>query len=415
MVLDQGAWRPPEIVGDDPRARPRRRPRDRPRGAGRRLHPRRDRAGPGGHRRARRDGAPRHGASCASASSSGVSVMVVAELAGEPVAAGMHQPVGEVTEIVGVATLPAVRRQGLGGAVTGALVEHALADGVETVFLSAGQRGHRARLRAARVPPDRDGVHRRLSAIDAFLDAGPRPQCAASRRSARSRCSSRRSRGRTTRGRGSASRTTFTPADVEAVRDRQRELRVPAALRVGARDRADAARRDAAAGDRGAAARARGAHRRRPSARCGCSAPTTPRCAPRSPSSRSASARPGPASAARPRPSATRRRSPARCSTAVRERLRGGHERHRGGRGRRPARSPSARCARSTTWPRSSPSPPCRPLRRQGLGAAVTAALVEHALGRGIETVFLSAADDDVARVYERLGFRRAATACFVQ
>ena len=68
----------------------------------------------------------------------GVSVMAVAELAGEPVAAGMHQPVGGVTEVVGVATLPAVRRQGLGGAVTGALVEDALARGAETVFLSAG-------------------------------------------------------------------------------------------------------------------------------------------------------------------------------------------------------------------------------------------------------------------------------------
>ena len=55
-----------------------------------------------------------------------------------PVAAGAHQPVGDVTEIVGVATLPAVRRQGLGGAVTGALVEDALERGVETVFLSAG-------------------------------------------------------------------------------------------------------------------------------------------------------------------------------------------------------------------------------------------------------------------------------------
>jgi ribosomal protein S18 acetylase RimI-like enzyme len=68
----------------------------------------------------------------------GLSVMAVAEVAGQAVAAGMHQPVGGVTEIVGVATLPAVRRQGLGGAVTGALVEHALANGVETVFLSAG-------------------------------------------------------------------------------------------------------------------------------------------------------------------------------------------------------------------------------------------------------------------------------------
>jgi GNAT superfamily N-acetyltransferase len=54
-------------------------------------------------------------------------------------------------------------------------------------------------------------------------------------------------------------------------------------------------------------------------------------------------------------------------------------------------------------------------VRRQGLGAAVTALLVEQALERGVQTVFLSAADDDVARVYERLGFRRVGTACFVQ
>jgi GNAT superfamily N-acetyltransferase len=68
----------------------------------------------------------------------GLSVMAVAEVAGQAVAAGMHQPVGPTTEIVGVATLPAVRRQGLGGAITGALVEHALANGAQTVFLSAG-------------------------------------------------------------------------------------------------------------------------------------------------------------------------------------------------------------------------------------------------------------------------------------
>ena len=54
-------------------------------------------------------------------------------------------------------------------------------------------------------------------------------------------------------------------------------------------------------------------------------------------------------------------------------------------------------------------------VRRQGLGGAVTALLVEHALASGVETLFLSAADDDVARIYERLGFRRAGTACFVQ
>jgi GNAT superfamily N-acetyltransferase len=68
----------------------------------------------------------------------GVSVIVVAEGADGPAATGMHQPVDGVTEVVGVATLPAVRRQGLGGAVTGRLVEDALARGVQTVFLSAG-------------------------------------------------------------------------------------------------------------------------------------------------------------------------------------------------------------------------------------------------------------------------------------
>ena len=51
--------------------------------------------------------------------------------------------------------------------------------------------------------------------------------------------------------------------------------------------------------------------------------------------------------------------------------------------------------------------------RRRGIGAAVTGQLVEDARERGAELVFLSAADDDVARMYERLGFRRIATACF--
>jgi GNAT superfamily N-acetyltransferase len=51
--------------------------------------------------------------------------------------------------------------------------------------------------------------------------------------------------------------------------------------------------------------------------------------------------------------------------------------------------------------------------RRRGIGAAVTGRLVEHARERGAALVFLSAADDDVARMYERLGFRRIGTACF--
>jgi ribosomal protein S18 acetylase RimI-like enzyme len=50
--------------------------------------------------------------------------------------------------------------------------------------------------------------------------------------------------------------------------------------------------------------------------------------------------------------------------------------------------------------------------RRRGYGAAVSAALARHALDRGDDLVFLSAASEDVARVYGRIGFRRVGTAC---
>jgi ribosomal protein S18 acetylase RimI-like enzyme len=53
--------------------------------------------------------------------------------------------------------------------------------------------------------------------------------------------------------------------------------------------------------------------------------------------------------------------------------------------------------------------------RRRGLGAAVTGLLVSDALDRGAETVFLSAGSDDVARVYERIGFRTVGTACIAE
>jgi GNAT superfamily N-acetyltransferase len=69
---------------------------------------------------------------------SGLTVMAVAEDASGPVAAGSHQPVAGVTEVVGVATLPSARRRGLGALVTTALVEDARTAGVRTVFLSAG-------------------------------------------------------------------------------------------------------------------------------------------------------------------------------------------------------------------------------------------------------------------------------------
>lgn len=53
--------------------------------------------------------------------------------------------------------------------------------------------------------------------------------------------------------------------------------------------------------------------------------------------------------------------------------------------------------------------------RRRGLAHAVTAALVTDALARGLRTVFLSAGDEDVARIYARLGFRRVGTALIAE
>jgi ribosomal protein S18 acetylase RimI-like enzyme len=53
--------------------------------------------------------------------------------------------------------------------------------------------------------------------------------------------------------------------------------------------------------------------------------------------------------------------------------------------------------------------------RRQGLGAAVTALLARDALDRGVDTVFLSASDDAVARIYARIGFRTVGTAMIAE
>ncbi|MDR6979854.1 ribosomal protein S18 acetylase RimI-like enzyme [Streptomyces sp. 3330] len=52
--------------------------------------------------------------------------------------------------------------------------------------------------------------------------------------------------------------------------------------------------------------------------------------------------------------------------------------------------------------------------RRQGLAAAVTAALVAHARAHGVETVFLAYAEETVARIYARLGFRPAGTTLLI-
>ncbi|WP_372349876.1 GNAT family N-acetyltransferase [Streptomyces sp. KL116D] len=57
---------------------------------------------------------------------------------GVVLSSGLHLPVGDVTEVAGVGTLPAARRRGLGLAVTSALVAHAVGSGVGVVFLSAG-------------------------------------------------------------------------------------------------------------------------------------------------------------------------------------------------------------------------------------------------------------------------------------
>ena len=50
--------------------------------------------------------------------------------------------------------------------------------------------------------------------------------------------------------------------------------------------------------------------------------------------------------------------------------------------------------------------------RRRGLAAAVTHVLARDARDHDVETVFCSAQNDDVARIYGRIGFHRVATAC---
>ncbi|MER6960960.1 GNAT family N-acetyltransferase [Streptomyces sp. NPDC000618] len=52
--------------------------------------------------------------------------------------------------------------------------------------------------------------------------------------------------------------------------------------------------------------------------------------------------------------------------------------------------------------------------RRQGLAAAVTAALVTHARAHGVDTIFLAYAEDTVARIYARLGFRPTGTTLLI-
>ena len=64
--------------------------------------------------------------------------IAVAEQAGHGVVStGRTLPVGDVTEVMGVATLPSARRQGLGAAVTAALVADTRDLGLRSVFLTA--------------------------------------------------------------------------------------------------------------------------------------------------------------------------------------------------------------------------------------------------------------------------------------
>jgi ribosomal protein S18 acetylase RimI-like enzyme len=53
--------------------------------------------------------------------------------------------------------------------------------------------------------------------------------------------------------------------------------------------------------------------------------------------------------------------------------------------------------------------------RRRGLGAALCAVLAADARARGAHTVFLSAEDEAVARVYRRVGFTRVGTAMIAE
>ena len=71
----------------------------------------------------------------------GRTVMMVAVEDGEPVAVGSHHPVDvdgtEISEVVGVATLPRLRGRGLGAGLASALVAHAR-ETADLVFLTAG-------------------------------------------------------------------------------------------------------------------------------------------------------------------------------------------------------------------------------------------------------------------------------------
>jgi ribosomal protein S18 acetylase RimI-like enzyme len=53
--------------------------------------------------------------------------------------------------------------------------------------------------------------------------------------------------------------------------------------------------------------------------------------------------------------------------------------------------------------------------RGRGYASQLTAALARQAIQNGADLVFLSAGDDDVARLYAKVGFRRIGTACIAE
>lgn len=53
--------------------------------------------------------------------------------------------------------------------------------------------------------------------------------------------------------------------------------------------------------------------------------------------------------------------------------------------------------------------------RRRGYASQLTASLARRTLLDGSDVVFLSAGDDDVARLYSKVGFRRVGTACIAE
>ena len=53
--------------------------------------------------------------------------------------------------------------------------------------------------------------------------------------------------------------------------------------------------------------------------------------------------------------------------------------------------------------------------RKRGYASQLTAVLARRALTAGVHLIFLSAGDDDVARLYTKVGFRRVGTACIAE